>query len=200
MENTEYRRVTLLLRRPLTVSHPRLEQRVIDFGELARYRELFGVDDVSCCLGTTIGKTRTREAFKQVDLHYPVEIARLSKEAGVKKFLIITALGADPKSGLFYNRVKGEVEERIRDLCLDSLHIFRPSVLIGDRKERRVGERILVGLFKAITPVLIGSLRKYRPTRARDVAAAMVSVAQQPTTGVHVYESDLITDLSAAGS
>ncbi len=120
----------------------------------------------------------------------------MAKEQGAKQFLIISSMGANALSRTFYSRVKGEVEESLRELGLPVLHIFRPSLLLGDREEFRLGERFGSALSSKLLPLFSGPLRKYRPIEAAAVARAMCLTAQDDRSGVHVYESDEIAQKS----
>ena len=190
-----YEKVTVFVRRELAVNHPKLVQRVVDFERIGEAAEEFRVEDVFCCLGTTIKKAGSQEAFRKVDFTYPVECAKLAKQEGARRFLIITAMGASAKSGIFYNRVKGEVEEAVRGLQLPSVHIFRPSLLLGERGEMRAGESLAIKMAPVLGAVLVGPLKKYRAIEGRVVARAMYRAAQSEVAGVKVYESDLIADV-----
>jgi uncharacterized protein YbjT (DUF2867 family) len=195
-----YATVTAFLRRPLDFSHPKLIQHTIDFDELEGAGNWLAADDVFCCLGTTMRKAGTEEAFRKVDFDYPVKLAALSQHCGAKQFLIVSSLGADPHSRIFYLRIKGEVEEAIRKISFIAFHIFRPSFLLGKRSESRPGERIGAALVSGLDRVMLGPLKKYRAVQASDVAGAMVHAAQRNLTGVHVYESNAIQDLSRSAS
>ncbi|MGB8955302.1 MAG: oxidoreductase [Tumebacillaceae bacterium] len=198
LEGADYEKVTVFVRRELKLEHPKLVQRVVDFERLGEFSAEFRVDDVFCCLGTTIRKAGSQEAFRKVDFTYPVECAKLAKAEGAERFLIITAMGANARSGIFYNRVKGEVEEALMGLHLPSLHIFRPSLLLGERAEMRVGESIGIKLAPVLGAVLVGPLRKYRAIEGRVVAKAMYRVAQGVDARVHVYLSDRIAEVGRA--
>lgn len=191
-----YGRVVALGRRSLDRTHPRLAHHVVDFDRTETYRNLLGVDDVFCCLGTTIKQAGAKEAFRKVDYRYPVEVARLALEEGAAQYLIVTALGASARSPVFYSRVKGEVEQTIGGLPYTGVYIFRPSLLTGDRAEPRRGEQISERLLSRVDFLLKGPLRKYRPTRAADVAAAMMNVATACPGGVRIYEPDRIEQIA----
>ncbi len=133
LEDNGYSKVIALSRKPLSISHPKLENVVMEANELKNHNDL-KADDVFCCLGTTIRQAKTKEAFRKVDFEYPVELARLLKVNGANQFLMVTALGADKHSKIFYNRVKGEVEDAISETGFTAIHIFRPSLLVGPRK------------------------------------------------------------------
>lgn len=196
LEAPEYDSVTIFIRNKLNINHPKLKQLVINFDHLQNYNEYFKVDDVYCCLGTTIKKAGSQEAFRKVDFDFPLTLAKLSKENEVQKFLIITAMGADSNSKIFYNRVKGEVEEAIKKVGLPSLHIFRPSLLLGERKEFRFGEKLASILSPLFSGFMVGSLRKYKPIHGRNVALAMYRKGHTKEIGSYIYSSDAIQDIS----
>ncbi|WP_341200873.1 oxidoreductase [Metaplanococcus flavidus] len=196
LDRPEYDRVTVLVRRPLELEHPKLEQIQVDYYRLDDYKKYFQVDDVFCCLGTTIKKAGSQKAFRRVDYDYPVALAELAKSAGTKKFLVISAMGADSRSNIFYNRVKGQMEDSLKKMNFPALHIFRPSLLLGDRKEFRLGEKAASLIFPVFSPVLRGGMKKYKPIQAEQVAQAMCTAAQLGSEGVHVYPSDEIAELA----
>lgn len=185
-----YARVVTLARRELTVRHPKLEQRVVDFGTLDAFSDIPRADDVFCCLGTTIKQAGSREAFRKVDHDYVLALARTGLRAGALQFLLVSALGADPASRIFYSRVKGEVEAAVRQLPYPAIQIFRPSFLMGERAEVRLAERVGIPLARALAPLLVGPLRCYRPIHAADVARAMVQIAKEAPRGPNVFEYD----------
>ena len=189
-----YSRVVILVRKPLSRAHPKLQQSVADFDHLDRVAALLRVNDVFCCLGTTIKKAGSQEAFRQVDFEYPVALAKLAAQNGAAQFLLVTALGANPRSSIFYNRVKGEVEAAIQSLPFRAIHIFRPSLLVGRRAEIRLGEKIGEKVMQWFSFLFIAAWRKYRPIPARAVAVAMVNRAKEDRTGVHIHESDTMQE------
>lgn len=198
LQDKGYQRIDIVVRKPLTISHPKLQQHVIEFNQLARHRELFAVDHVFCCLGTTIKKAKSKEAFIQVDKTYPLEIAKLAKESGVQQFHVITAMGSDAASSIFYNRVKGELEKELRKINFPSLLIYRPSLLLGNRSEFRLGEKIGSIVFQAFSFVMIGPLARYKAIDADIVAKGMLLSAHQAEpsgVGVMVLESEEIRRL-----
>lgn len=196
LEDPAYERVTALVRKPSPLTQPRLVQATVDFDRLEDSAKLDGSEDVFCCLGTTIRKAGSQEAFRKVDFDYPLRLARLASAAGAKRFLLVTSLGADRDSMVFYSRVKGEVEQAVAKERFEALHIFRPSVLAGDRGESRPGERVAIALMKGLSFLLLGPLRKYRAIEAAVVAKAMVLAARSGTPGVTIHESDEIQALA----
>jgi uncharacterized protein YbjT (DUF2867 family) len=195
LEDEAYAKVIIWVRKPLALRHPKLEQAVVDFARLESYAQQAKANDVFCCLGTTIKKAGSQAAFRQVDFTYPIEIAKIAAANGAEQFLIVTSLGANPKSAIFYSRVKGEVEAAITPLPFRAIHIFRPSLLLGERQEVRPGEKIAEKVAGAFSFLLRGPLRKYRPIHARVVAAAMVEVAKRNLSGVNIFESERIQEV-----
>jgi uncharacterized protein YbjT (DUF2867 family) len=188
LESQAYEKVKVFVRNRIDIESPKLDQIVVDFDKLEEFNEHFKVDDVFCCLGTTIKKAGSKEAFRKVDFEYPVHLGKLAKKNGVQRFLIITALGADKDSKIFYSRVKGETEVELKSIGLTSLHIFQPSLLLGERKEFRLGEKLSILLSPLVKPILAGGLRKYQPIKAQDVALAMSLIAQTQLTGIYTYQ------------
>lgn len=181
-----YDRVVAISRKPLEISHPKLHNVVFEFDRMAEHHDTLKADDVFCCLGTTIKKVKTKEKFRKVDFDYPAALARITKANGASQFLLISALGADKKSGIFYNKVKGEVEEAIGQTGFKSCHIFRPSLLMGDRKESRSGEDAGKVVFKYLGFLIPD---KYKGIESVKVARAMQKIAEQHLAGTHIYES-----------
>jgi len=160
----------------------KVKEIVIDFDALQDHPEWFNVDIVFCALGTTIAKARTPEAFRRVDYDYPLIVAKLALLQGARHFLIVSAIGANPRSRFFYNRIKGELEEAILKLGYPSVTIARPSMLLGDRREYRLGEH----LAKKITWLFPSFLAN---VKASQVAAALVQAAHQHETGVTIIDN-----------
>ena len=161
----------------------------MDFDKLAKRPPPRDVDAVVCALGTTIKVAGSQEAFRRVDYDYPLALARLGLAAGAKQFVLVSALGANAKSPVFYNRVKGELEDAVRSLGYASVAIVRPSLLLGARREFRLGEEI-AKRFGFLAP------GKYRPVEARAVANALVTAVREQQPGVRVIESDEIRELA----
>jgi uncharacterized protein YbjT (DUF2867 family) len=183
-------KVIAIGRRKLSKTHLKLEQKVVDFNVLEPQKELFAVDRVFCCLGTTIKKAGSKGKFRLVDYDYPLKMAAMAKEQGVKSFSIITALGADKNSKIFYNKVKGQVEAELETLQIPSVNVLQPSLLMGDRDDSRLGEGIAQMAFKIINPIFAGPLKKYKGIPGEQVAKAMVAIAANNSKGFHRFESD----------
>ena len=187
LDSPVYSGVSVWLRKPLAKQHPKLQQKIVDFERLEQGR--VEADDVYCCLGTTINVAGSREAFRRVDFDYPLAIARTALAAGARQFLFVSAMGADPRSAVFYSRVKGELEEAVAALGYRSAIAFRPSLLAGDREQRRFGERAAIAVLQ---PLRFLVPRKYRPVAADAVARAMLRSAQRSPAGFTVIESDAL--------
>ncbi len=193
LNRAEYDVVKVLVRRPLGIQHPKLIEILVDWDHLDQYHELFDeILDVFCCLGTTIKKAGSQEQFRKVDFEYPIVAAQLAHAAGVRQFLCVSAMGADPLSRLFYNRTKGEVEEAITAVGIPAVHLFRPSLLLGNRNEKRLGEGISARFMTTFDFLFQGKAAKYRAIPAEVVARAMVSIALTGSTGAHIYPNDVI--------
>jgi uncharacterized protein YbjT (DUF2867 family) len=182
-----YTTIQALVRKPRLDTHTKLVEHVVDYDQLP---SLPSVDDVYCCLGTTIRNAGSEEAFRRVDHDAVVSLAIAARRAGARRFLVISALAASPRSKVFYNRVKGEMEQAVQAVGFDEVAIFQPSFLLGERTESRPGERVGIAVFQAISPLLVGPARKYRAIHVNDVAKAMVSAAWQGKRGTAVYVSD----------
>jgi uncharacterized protein YbjT (DUF2867 family) len=197
LHHSEFNRVIILVRRMTGVKHAKLTELVIEFDHLDAVGEYFKDAVVFCALGTTIKAAKTKEAFRKVDYEYPLQLGKLAKKYEALQFHIVTAMGADANSSIFYSRVKGEVEEAIKELGLLSLHIYHPSILLGRRNEFRLGERIAMILMKSISLAMKGKLSKYKGVEANKVAAGMVSASQKRRLGEFLYEYKEIHQMAA---
>jgi uncharacterized protein YbjT (DUF2867 family) len=190
----DYGRVIAILRRnmSLAANQPqveKLEQRVKDLSSLAA-SDFAGVNDVFCALGTTMAKAGSQSAFRAVDYELPMQAARPAKAAGVEQFLLVSSVGANPASGNFYLRTKGELERDLATLGFRALHIFRPGLLLGARQEFRFSEALAQRMGPLLNLVMWGPLTRFRSVRAERVAKAMVAAALQGGNGVMIYEYD----------
>lgn len=175
-------RIVIAARRAVRDAPPRAEVHVVDFARLRDHAALFAVDQVFCALGTTIKAAGSQAAFRQVDFDYALEVARLGAENGARHFLLVSAVGANARSRVFYNRVKGELEDAIRSLSYRSITIVRPSLLLGARREFRLGEVVAQRIGFLFPP-------SYRPVQAHRVARALVDAARADAPGMHIIES-----------
>lgn len=198
LDAPEYSAVAAAVRRPLGLGHPKLKEVELPPGAPAASP---GPDEVFCCLGTTLAKAGGREAFRAVDYELPLALARWAAESGAKRFHLVTSLGADPRSRVFYSRVKGEVEEAVAAAGVPSVAIYRPALLLGERRESRPAERVAQALLPLAAPLLVGPLRDYRPVLGETVARAMLRVAgEEAIPGATVFESARLAELGAQAS
>jgi uncharacterized protein YbjT (DUF2867 family) len=178
LQDSHYDTVRILIRRPVELAHPKLEKKLVDFNDKESFRlALEGSDVVFCAIGTTQKKVKgDKEAYRKVDYDITVNAARLGKLCGCETFVYVSSVGANSQSNNFYLKLKGEIEEAVQAVGLKSVHIMRPSLLVGDRKEFRLGEKIaqwVMPVFSFLMP------KKYRPVKARDVAREMAKLAKQ---------------------
>lgn len=193
-------RVIVLVRHPLQISHDRLEQRQVDFAALDALVPDFRVDTAFCCLGTTMRQAGSQAAFRAVDQDAVLAFARLAQRAGAMHFLAVSAVGADVRSPSFYSRVKGEVEAALSGLSFSRLTLLQPSLLLGPREEKRVGERFAQIVSTPFAPLMAGPLSRYRPIHSATVAAAMVAAARDNTPGRTVLQWQELTRLASLSS
>ena len=183
--DSRYRQVMVITRRPLDLQHSRLITLLVkDFDRLAQHD--WQAHDVFCCLGTTMRQAGSKEAFRQVDFDFVVKLARESHRRGAANFLLVSALGANVRSSVFYNRVKGEVEAEVSRLGFSRVVIVRPSLLLGNRNESRLGEdvgKVIARYLRWLIPV------RYRAIESNKVARALVYYANQTNPGVFIHES-----------
>ncbi len=193
LDDSDVAEVVALTRRPLATPHPKLQQGIVAFDQLASFA-LPPVDDFYCCLGTTIKQAGSEQAFREVDLLYPVAIARMALAAGASRCLFVSAMGANPQSHVFYNRTKGELEAELAQLPFLTVFAFRPSLLAGERAEFRAGERAALALARPLSFLLPAKLR---PIDATDVARAMLACAKGDQVGRYVVPSDEIRRIAS---
>lgn len=195
LSRDEVSAVVAPVRRMLPLNHNKLQQQEIDFDHLDEHGDLFAVDAIICCLGTTIKKAGSREQFRKVDFSYPMKAAELGRAHGVKTFVLMSAIASSSSSTVFYNRVKGELEDGVKALGYSCLAIYQPSLLLGDRDEHRTAEALGIKAMPFINRALIGPLEKFRGIEAATVAMAMVNevcaldqqTPAQPSVRIHEY-------------
>jgi len=200
LDAPEYDRVVALGRRPLDLTHSRLGQVTADFASLDKVAADLRCDDAFCCLGTTIGRAGSRDAFRAVDHAAVLAFAWAAQRGGAARFFAVSSMGADARSRVFYHRVKGETESALEVLGFRTLAIFRPSLLLGPRAESRPGERFAAAVLWLADPLLLGPLRPYRAIEAEVVARAMVRCSfGRDDRGVLIFPSHEIEDLGGYG-
>ena len=190
----QYHTISVLSRHEVETTSKRVETIIVNYDAL-NDAQIPEVDDVFCCLGTTMSKAGSKEAFRKVDYDYALRVAEITHRRGAQQYLLVSAMGADKSSYMFYSQVKGEVEEAIAKVGFDSFYVFRPSMLLGERTETRIGEQIGQVVMQGIAPLMVSGLKKYQAISAKTVAEAMVHVARKELEGVYVFESDKIQAL-----
>ncbi len=191
ISSKEYTTVHIFVRKKLEKDFPtKVQQHIINFDELDTLKIDFKLDTIFCCLGTTIKKAGSQEAFEKVDYTYVLETAKFGLRHDATQFLVVTAIGSDSKSRFFYNRVKGKVEEDLKQLNYPSLIIFRPSMLGGKREEFRLGEQIGTWIMRLFQPLFIGKLKRYAIISGEKVAKSMFKHSINPMQGVVIVASE----------
>lgn len=190
LSNPNFDKVIVFNRRPCLILHPKIEEHLIDFNDLKPIEPFVKGDVMFCTMGTTIKKAGSKEAFRLVDVVYPEQFAQMALNNQVKQFLLISSLGADLESNNFYLKTKGEIETFLQQSAFNSVSILRPSLLLGDRKEFRLGEKLATYILPVLSLFLIGPFKKYKAIEAKTVAKAMVNIALQNKPGFTIYPSD----------
>lgn len=187
--------VRILIRRPLDITHPKLEKKIVDFNDSDSLLVALSNSDVMfCAIGSTMKKVKgDKEAYRKIDFDIPVKLARFCKMTGCEKFILVSSAGANSKSRNFYQRLKGETDEAVKAIALKTVHIMRPSLLLGERKEFRLGENIGKSVMTSLSFLIPA---KYKAIQGKDVAKVMLALAKKNDEGVFVHENSEIRDLS----
>ena len=195
ISNNNYSKIKLFVRSSINMSDPKIEIIQTDFNNLENHREDIKGDDCFFCIGTTKKNSPDKNEYKRVELEVPKQIAQIAKSNFVNSFVFVSSGYADPKSSGDYLKFKGEVEEELKKLNFPKLGVMRPSFLLGDRKEKRVGEKIGIFIFKLISPLLLGPLKKMKPIHSEIVARSMIKVANEDLQK-NTFESNEIMELT----
>ena len=190
--SNDYSSVVSLVRKNNRDSSRKLKEIVFDFENKDSIQHIKKAEHVFCCLGTTIKKAGSKSAFKFVDYDIPLLFGRWAENISATSFSIVTAMGANPSSKIFYNRTKGLIEEEIKQLKIPTIQIFQPSLITGKRKEFRAGEIAAKITFSFLNPLLIGKAKKYRPIAANTIAQGMLSELKKGKRGIAIIPSHLI--------
>ena len=196
LSDDRYQRVKVFSRRQLNLSNPKLEEHIVDFDELKNWKANITGDELFSAMGTTIRKAKSSSAQYKVDVTYQYEFAKAAAENGVKSYFLVSSSGANSKSKLFYLRIKGELDEKVQKLSFNKIRIFRPSLLLGERPEKRFGEKAAEKILKIVVPIF-PFLKNQRPIEGEKVATAMiVSANNVDNERVRIYELDEIFELA----
>lgn len=189
--NPNYETIKLFSRNHVTISSKKIVEFIVDLQKPASFSKDFTADEVFCCIGTTAAKTADQQRYRAIDFGIPVSAAKLSKQQGIATFIVMSSMGANASSSMFYSKTKGEMEEAILELNIKKTHILRPSLIGGDRSEFRFGERIAKVAMSLLNPLLRGSLQKYKMIHPEKIANCMIILADSTNKQV-IFSSDEI--------
>ena len=195
MADSRYDKVIVISRRSLGLDHPKLEEHITDLLNKESWAELVKGDDVYCCIGTTRKKTPEKDHYYKIDFGIPKNAASAGKINGAQTFTVVSAIGANSKSSIFYNKLKGEMEEAVNSNGPSEVYIMRPSIIAGPRGESRLLEKVGLGIFKLLGSLFVGPLRKYKLIHAKDIATAMIEAVNSEVKG-GTFESDQVQELA----
>lgn len=195
LESEQHDEILVLVRKELPVQHKKLVQLILNFDNLEQHAQVVTGHAVFSCLGTTKAQTPDATQYRKIDFDYPLQLARIARQNGIKQFHVVTAIGADKNSFAAYSKLKGELEEELQKVGFPTLHIYQPSMLVGRTDNSRFGEKALVAIFKWINPLLVGSLKKYRSIKGSTVANAMFKKSLEPDNGTFIHPSDKIQNI-----
>ena len=195
INDINYNKIKIFVRSEPENNDPKVEIIKTDFNNLENHKEDIKGDDCFFCIGTTKQNSPDKSEYRRVELDVPKQIAQISKSNSVNSFLFVSSGYADPKSSGDYLKFKGEVEEELKRLNFSKLGIMRPSFLLGDRKEKRVGEKIGIFVFKLLSPLFLGPLKKMKPIHSETVAKAMIKISRSENDQI-IFESNEIVKLS----
>ena len=194
INNSNYSKIKIFVRSSPEISDPKVEIIISDFMDLDIIKNLIIGDDCFFCIGTTKNNSPDKNEYRRVELELPKKIAQISKSNNVKSFIFVSSGFANPKNSGDYLKFKGLVEEEIISLNFEKIGILRPSFLLGNRKEKRIGEKIGIFIFKILSPFFIGSIKKMKPIHSEKVAKAMVQIANDDIQQT-IFESNEISNL-----
>jgi uncharacterized protein YbjT (DUF2867 family) len=185
LKDSRFEKVKLLVRRSIGITNNKLEEHIVDFDEPDKWKKLVTGDVLYSAMGTTLRTAGSKEAQYKIDYTYQYQVAKTAAANGVKQYILISSAGATPDSKIFYSKMKGELERDIQKLPFDTIHIIRPGILAGERKEVRTGEKLGVGIMNVLS--LVPGLGKLKPIQGEEVARAMVNATFKLVVGIHSY-------------
>ncbi|MBI9040980.1 nucleoside-diphosphate sugar epimerase [Lutibacter sp.] len=196
INDDRYESIKLFSRTKIDGLPKKVQQFIGNILELESFKDNFKASEVFCCIGTTANKTPNKETYKRIDFGIPVTAAKLSKLNSIPTFIVVSAMGANAKSSVFYNKTKGEMELGVLQKNITNTYILRPSIIGGERKESRLLEKIGLVIFKVIQPLFIGKLKQYKIIEAKEIAQAMLNLANSKTSKEKIINSDKIREIS----
>ena len=198
LEDKRYEKVKLFGRSKVAVKNKKIEEHLVDLFKPDTYKDHFTGDEVYCCVGTTKKKTPDEKTYEKIDRGIPVDAAILARKNSIPTFSVISALGADRDSKIFYNRIKGQMEVEVLAQDIPNTYIFQPSLIAGDREENRTMENLAATVMKVLKPLMAGPLKKYRPIHPETIARAMIKVSNEGYPKKHII-SEEIKQIAANG-
>ena len=196
INNSNYSKVKIFVRSSLEISDQKIEVINTDFKDLQKIKNLIIGDDCFFCIGTTKKNSPDKNEYRRIELNLPKKIAQISKSNDIRSFIYVSSGFADPNNSGDYLKFKGLVEEEIKSLNFEKIGILRPSFLLGNRKEKRVGEKIGIFIFKLLSPLFFGPIKKMKPIHSEKVAKAMIKIANE-NLGKTILESNEIVEISS---
>ncbi|SHG28513.1 Uncharacterized conserved protein YbjT, contains NAD(P)-binding and DUF2867 domains [Salegentibacter echinorum] len=196
LEDDRYEKIKLFSRKSVEINHPKIEEHLVDLLKLKEEKDKFTADEVFCCIGTTKSKTPDEKKYSSIDRGIPIAAAKLCKENNIDTFSVVSALGANPKSRMFYNRTKGKMEDEVLAQEIKNTYILQPSLITGERKENRSSEKVGKIMLNFLNPFFLGTLRKYKSISAESIAEAMVKITNSSELSLKRIPSDEIKNIA----
>jgi uncharacterized protein YbjT (DUF2867 family) len=187
LDDKSFEKVRIFVRRDTGLKHPKLEQQIVDFGKTETWAKLLTGDVLFSALGTTLKQAGSKEKQYEIDFTFNLNFAQIAKENGIENYVLVSSVGANSKSGIFYTRMKGELDEAVSNLGFRNLAILRPASLTGDRNEKRIAEKISIPILNILTRFM---MKKYRPISDKTVAKAMINAALIQPTHKTIWEAE----------
>ena len=195
VNNDKYSKIKLFVRSETSNSNSKIEIIKTDFNNLENHKDTMVGDDCFFCIGTTRKNTPDKNEYIKVEYNIPVEVAKIAKENSINSFTYISSMGANPSASGLYLKNKGQAEEALKKLNFPKLSIMRPSILLGNRRENRIGEKIVIFVMKIFSPLFAGKMKKYKPIKVENVAKAMINITENNYQQI-IFESDKIMEIS----
>lgn len=189
--NTNYSKIKLFSRSASGITNPKVEEHIVDLLNLESVASSFTADEVYCCIGTTKKKTPDQALYRSIDYGIPAMAAKLCHANGIKTLSVVSAIGANPNSSIFYNRTKGEMEQAILSAGIERTYILRPSIIGGNRQEKRTGEKVGLSVFRFLKPIFIGKLKKYAVVDPSKIAAKMIMLSNSTSPSCIIESNDI---------
>lgn len=199
LKDPAFTTLKIFTRRPTHFKHEKIEEIICDLLETSTFKEHFTGDVVYCCIGTTKAKTPDREQYKAIDYGIPIDTAQLAKDNGIASYMVVSSMGTSAKSPLFYVRTKGEMERDLIKVGIKNTFIIKPAFINGRPDDARKGEKALKTMMKVMDFFMLGPLKKWKSTQAKEIAAAMAQLAKYPVGHIDIENLEIKSLSSAYG-